>query len=256
MTNEELVLLIQGGNNAHYGELWEQIRRYVAVRAKTFYGNGARFIRCDIDDLIQAGYLAMVDAVETYDPQRASFITHYNFYLRKSFMATAIGVTEKSRNDPIFTALDIDGEIYDDGGVTLEEVIPGNAPDPEQTSIETVYNLELRQALNAAMDRRLTPEEKDVLQRHFMQGQTLKECGEAHGVSTERARQLKERALRKMRSGGTDRALRAFITERTPFYMRISVSRFNMDNYSSVEKIAELRERLANYYINRNSFTG
>ena len=249
MTNEELVLLIKNGDRAYYAELWEQVRLYVKARAKFFYKNGVNFIRCEIDDLIQAGYLAMVDAVETYDPERASFITHFTFYLRTAFIDTAIGCTAKKRNDPLFSALDLYGDVYGDGGTTLEEITPGCAPDPEERSLDAVYNMELRAALYAVMDRNLTPREKDILQRHFMQGQTIKACAEIHGISQQAAAAAQQSALRKMRRN--NRELKSYVDNLTPYYLGIGAKNYHNKGYSPVERLAELRERLEKMYMNR-----
>lgn len=255
MTNEELAVLIRDGRSDLQGVLWEQIEKFVSMKAGIFYRNGAGLIRCEKEDLEQAGFIAMMKAVQDYNPKNGCFLTWYGFFMRRAFMQTAFGLSEKQKRDPLFYAADINGELYEEGGVTLEEITPGNAPDPEQTSLDNVYNLELRSALYAVMDRVLTPREKDVLQRHFVNGETLKACGDVYGLSPEGVRHIKESALRKMRNRGRNKELRDFITERTPYYMRVGVTQFHNSNYSSVERIAEMRERLAKLYIDRHSFT-
>lgn len=252
MTNEELVLLIQQGRSDLIGTLWDQVEKYVCLRAKKFYSNSAGLIRCEVDDLTQAGFIAMTEAVKEYDPERGKFTTFYTFYLKTAFFSTAFGRTERQRRDPLFFATDIDGELYEEGGITLEEVTPGNAPDPEQCGVDTVYNTELSLVLDAVMSRNLTPREKDILQRHFGQGQTIKACAKVYGMSPQAAANAKDAALRKMRRN--NRELRAFIDERTPYFLGIGAAQFNNNNYSPVEKLAEMREKFANMY--RNRFTG
>lgn len=251
MTNEELVLLIQQGNPDHMGELWDQVKKFVYQKANKFYANGAKVIRCEVDDLTQAGFVALTEAVKSYNPERGTFINFYTFYLKTAFLTTAFGRTPRQQKDPLFFAADIDADLYEEGGVTLGEVIPGNAPDPEQCSIDSVYNAELRAVFDAVMDRALTPREKDVLQRHFVQGQTLKECAEVYGITVQATASTKDNALRKMRRNAK---LSAFISERTPYFLGIGAARFNRDGYSPVEKLVEIRQQLTNMY--NNGFTG
>lgn len=250
MTNDELVLLIRDGHKDLTETLWAQVKKFVYKKAYIFYSNGYGFIRCELDDLKQAGFLAMMDAIEKHDPEKGNFLIMLSFCLKTAFITTARGLTEKQQKDPVFYAADIDGEIYDEGGATLEEITPGNAPDPEQCAIENRYNNELHRILEDIMDRRLTSREKDILKRHFIQGQTLKECGQVYGMSMQAAANAKDSALRKMRR--RDRRLNDYINERTPFFLGVSRNSFDRDNYSPVEKIAELRERYAKTYMGKH----
>ncbi len=51
----------------------------------------------------------------------------------------------------------------------------------------------------------LTPREHDVLRRYYDDGDTLRAIGNAHGVSSNRIAQVRNKALRKLR-----RAFRVF----------------------------------------------
>lgn len=63
MTNEELVLKIQSGEQDRLPELWEQVERFVASRAQrlmTLYANGYMTNNggVEFDDLYNSGYIA------------------------------------------------------------------------------------------------------------------------------------------------------------------------------------------------------
>lgn len=68
--------------------------------------------------------------------------------------------------------------------------------------------------LNAMMDR-LSPREADVLRCYFGLGgeerMTLTEIGERYGLTRERVRQIKERALRRMRKASLAKTLAAYL---------------------------------------------
>ena len=66
MTNEELVALIQAGDRDRMGELWQNVERFVWQQAYRRTQQGAE--GDTVEDLYQSGYLALVDAANTYDP--------------------------------------------------------------------------------------------------------------------------------------------------------------------------------------------
>lgn len=67
MTNEELAALIQAGERERIPELWAQVEKYVWKqanrRALSLEGYGG----VTEEDLYQSGFLALLDAVESYD---------------------------------------------------------------------------------------------------------------------------------------------------------------------------------------------
>lgn len=72
MTNEEWAMEIQAGR-AGYGELWEQVRRFIRLQAykyQTLHAGLCERARIELDDLLQCGFLALRDAVEAYGPER------------------------------------------------------------------------------------------------------------------------------------------------------------------------------------------
>ena len=69
-TNEELAVMIQGGRADLVPTLWEQVERFVAKQAHRWFLNNRR--RVEFDDLYQSGFLAMMEAVRTFDPDGGS----------------------------------------------------------------------------------------------------------------------------------------------------------------------------------------
>lgn len=62
MSNEELVLQIQAGDNSLMETLWEQNKALVYTTVKKYAG------LAELDDLIQEGYLGLCNAVESFNP--------------------------------------------------------------------------------------------------------------------------------------------------------------------------------------------
>lgn len=71
MSNEELVALIQGGERNRLPELWGQVERFVAGQARKRLVLSGGLGGVEFGDLYNAGYIALVAAVDTYDPAAA-----------------------------------------------------------------------------------------------------------------------------------------------------------------------------------------
>lgn len=86
MSNEELVALIQAGERDRLSELWEQVERFVALQARQriLFSGGLGGV--EVDDLYQSGYIALVAAVDSYDPATGrSFIGWLSLALKTAF---------------------------------------------------------------------------------------------------------------------------------------------------------------------------
>ena len=124
MSNEELVALIQAGDRDRIVELWHQVRRMVYKQAARWAGLGGT----TIEDLTQAGFIAMLRAVDTYDPTKAKFSTYLFQRLRAEFSAATGQHTKQARLDPLQNAVSLDSPLTDDDDSdTFADLIPDPA---------------------------------------------------------------------------------------------------------------------------------
>ncbi len=105
----------------------------------------------------------------------------------------------------------LDTPIADDEGTeTLDELIPDEEmPSPERAAVEMLFHEEL----TAIVDRLPARDAQILRWRYGLEGanpQTLAEIGETLGVSRERARQLEERALKRLREAWGKKALQFY----------------------------------------------
>jgi len=105
MTNEELAIEIKTGNKSACAQLWEQVRYFIKKTAFRYYNalqlSGREYIP-DADDFISEGYIAMLEAVKYYSPEKDyRYITYLNKTLKKAFAAVAGLRTSKMRNEPL-----------------------------------------------------------------------------------------------------------------------------------------------------------
>ena len=124
MTNEEWAMEIQAGR-AGYGELWEQVRRFIRLQAykyQTLHAGLCERAGVELDDLLQCDFLALRDAVEAYDPERGYKLPTYIRYPLQNRFHDATGIRGNRKRDPLNLAVRLDAPIGDaDGDATLGE---------------------------------------------------------------------------------------------------------------------------------------
>ena len=85
-------------------------------------------------------------------------------------------------------------------------MLVGDAAAPDEALVNDSARADVEQALGA-----LAPREAEVVRLYFGIGQeqplTLDEIGQRYGLTRERVRQIKERALRRLRQAGRREAL-------------------------------------------------
>lgn len=127
MTNEELVSSIQTDPISERGrllELWAQTRRMVlkqVPRWVSYHSNGV-----DAEDLEQSGFIALMRAVDTYDPTAGcAFSTWYHNFILKEFTIATGRRTEKQQFDLLNAAVSLDAPITDagDGNLSLGDTV-------------------------------------------------------------------------------------------------------------------------------------
>lgn len=80
MTNEQLVIRIQAGDNIAENmlQLWQQNKGYIYKVAHAYRDYGEE------DDLIQEGYFGLSEAVDHYSPEEGTlFITYAGYWIRR-----------------------------------------------------------------------------------------------------------------------------------------------------------------------------
>jgi RNA polymerase sigma factor (sigma-70 family) len=124
VSNEELVALIQAGDRDRIVELWHQVQRMVYAQATRWAGLGGT----TIEDLTQAGFIAMLRAVDTYDPTKAKFSTYLFRRLRAELSAATGYNSKRSWFDPLQSAVSLDAPLTDDDDSdTFADLIPDPA---------------------------------------------------------------------------------------------------------------------------------
>ena len=124
----------------------------------------------------------------------------------------------------------------EDDDITLEDTLTAEG-DQYEDVIDKIQREQLSDTIWSCVDD-LKPQHASVIKGHFREGKTLKECGESLGVSTERARQLEQGAIRELRKSKYSKRLRPFLTEQGAYTIGL---KFN--GIGAFERVGSSQER-------------
>ena len=229
MTNEELAVRIQNGHTELYADLWTQVCKIVKIKAERYsrklHENGRRMDPEDfVDDLVQAGYFAVVAAVKYYDQSEEwKFTTYLDRTLKTAFRQAAGART--SKRDPLDAALYLDAPCGEDDEETMLAFVADLSGDMEQID-ESVYIWELREALDDALSI-LTDREREVLTLRYLLGVNYSVQAENRGVSRNGIALVAKEAFEKIRRN------RHIMTKLAEFMPQYDYDPFRFTGYGS-----------------------
>ena len=248
MSNEELVAAIKRGED-RMGELWKQIEMLVKWKANRVMGALEARGGCGVvfEDLHQSGYLALVEAVETYDPAAGAFSTWFMYYLRNAFAEATGYRTKRGQNEPLNNSFSLDKTVDDESdGTPFGEFVPDPKATATMLSIEEkLWREQLHEALEEALAA-LPEQSAEVLRLRHYRGLTLADVGEIHGTTAERIRQMENKAIRQLRKPSIACHLRPFYD--FDFYCGTGLGAFQhtgmsiQERYLVIEEEAQERE--------------
>lgn len=214
MTNEELAVLIQQGEEGYTAQLWEQVERFIEQRARRYVKN---FIERDFDkeDLYQAGYFAMLEAVKYYSPEKGiKFLTILTKTLKKAFAVVA-GI-RSSRRDTTFYTISLDAPATNDEDATpLSDLVSDETAQVPFIEVELSDHISYtRRLITSSLERLLNDRERQLIRLVYLEGLSLTRAGELAGyTSKQAASQACQRAILRLRCSSAARGLRAALAE-------------------------------------------
>ena len=157
--------------------LVEENMGFVIAMAKQYANKGVA-----LDDLVSEGYIGLIKAAEKYDSSKGAKFTSYAAnYVRQSIVH-ALGINDCPLNGSASTRL---------------EGMAGNEEETDNRAEHVTVMGDIADALNMLNER-----ERTVIAHCYGVGKpmmTLAEIGEEMGLSRERVRQIRKKAIRHLR---------------------------------------------------------
>ena len=223
--NNMLAQLARRGNEAALAQLWEINRPVLHTMFWRWYDRNrsiADAAGLTLEDFEQEGFFAVKRAAEYHDPEKGSFLTALQYFVKHQireatigghgrYMTTEEGKTVRLPADPLSSASSLDEQLpSDDDDRTIADMVadPAAVQAFEDTE-EALYLEQLRAILDKALAM-LPEQQREVVRGRFFEKLTLKQAGECVGVSASRAAQLEAYGLRALRRNAS---LRRFYGE-------------------------------------------
>jgi len=219
MTNEELAVMVQEDPKRRrelLPILWENVRGILYGKARGFYARHRESCTrrgVELADVDACLWEVLLDAAAAYNPEREALFVSYLSYPFKNRVSELLGIrTERGRMEPLNRAdslnrpLDADDS---DGGELLDLVSDPGAAFLEDLLDDLNAEQEAR-ILHEAVNR-LPDQLREIITGYYFEGQTLAALAATQGVSFERIRQRRRKALEQLRK---DRHLRLVCADR------------------------------------------
>lgn len=213
MTNEELVMEIKNGHSEHIVTLWLKIQRLITYWAYSWMLRGGERLNrlCDVDDLVQSGYFAMLTAIRYYHEDCGyRFVTGLGYIVRNEFARTAFGTRTKRAQSVVLNSVSIDAPI--DPGCDSDAVLLNLFPDPAalqafEDADQIMTDEAVHKMLEDIMSIRLTPLQHKTMQAVFFDGIPMNKYAEQRGVGHQAVSKTVDEACYILRSDSRIRHL-------------------------------------------------
>lgn len=153
MTTNEIAAAVQAGQ-ADCLELWTSVRRFAYDRAYRWARATDGRSGMELEDFMQCAFLALVEAMESWDRGKGAFLTLYGLKLKTAFTEAAGLRTERDKHDPLRTAVPLDAPLTDNDGdpFTLSDIVPDPAA---VAAINDVAELDFQQRRRKSLEMAL-----------------------------------------------------------------------------------------------------
>ena len=213
-SNEELAKAVQAGDAELVEVLWDQVEGLVKWKAQRLMNTmelQGNVRGLEFDDLLQTGFVAMMDAVQTFNPECGSFSTWFTYHIQNAFAAASGYKTKRNRSDPLNSAVSLDLPLSEDpDGGSLKDLVPDSSATDALNAVEDkIWHDQLHNTLEKLLAE--LPEKSSlVLRLRYYEKKSLAAVGNAFDVGPEMVRQLERQALRALRKPRNARQLLPF----------------------------------------------
>lgn len=164
MKDEELITLIKNGDGAAADYIIEKYKKLINLKVGKYFIIGA-----EKEDIIQEGMIGIFKAIKNFDASKEnSFKSFANMCIERQLI-TAIKTSNRQKHMPLNSYLSLNGTAFseDEDTEVLEVFNSKFIEDP----LETITKKEYYASIENAIDKSLSPFEKQVLKK-FINGES------------------------------------------------------------------------------------
>ena len=211
----ELSQRIRKGDQKALEKLTRANLRFVVSVAKQYQNQGL-----SLPDLINEGNLGLIKAAEKFDETRGfKFISYAVWWIRQSILqalaeqSRMIDIPQDKISDTLRVSgrhVSVDAPFVEGEDNSLLDVIPNDdSPMADRGLVNESLSTEIERSLQI-----LTTREREIIKSFFgigCQEMTLEEIGERLDLTRERVRQIKEKAIRKLKKPSASKLLKTYL---------------------------------------------
>ena len=195
MTVNELAIAAKT-DKQHMEPLWLDVYKLICKWANPYRAQDGSSNRYEVDDLIQSAYPALLAAVDAYPPDCPYQFTTYLFHHCQNAFREVMGLRTRKRAPQ---TVPLETPVAD--GLAIVDMIPDNSAVEAFAAAENgIYNAQLRQALNNAIQTLPSPQQGIINGIHF-QGRTRTELAALQGCTYGVINAQLTQAMRALRRG-------------------------------------------------------
>ena len=194
----------------------------------------------DYEDVVQAGFIGLMNAAATFDHKAGAWSNWAGFYIRRE-MRMAIGIDKKR-----FDTISIDAPVMEGEEISLGDMIPDESL-PEMDA--NIMRGELVAAVRDAVESLAVPEERKALKLVYLDGLTASEAARRLDVNKKELEKFVRSGKGKIRKDKRLQKALPELDELTRFYARKGVEAFNRDHTSVVEAAVIWRDEKLREFV-------
>ena len=189
----------------------------------------------DMEDLLQAAALGLLEAQKTYNPEKGCTFLSWSYAPIRYAMLELLGYRDKNRTIPPAALIPLDAKISEDSEDTLLDSIPDLSRPFDECICEKEAQEETAAEVRAAVARMKSDRQREVIRRVYLEEQKREQAAAEMGITTKAVYALDRDGRSCLRK---DRELRNYVM---PFFT-VGLQRFQSSWTSSVEMAVFWRE--------------
>lgn len=214
MTNEQLAVLIQQGNNELLPLLWENTSCLIYKKCGQYwraYSDKFKRLGYDLSDLKQEGFIILLQALKYYNSDKSYKFSTYLNYAAKNVLSRII-----NNNDALsqVNTLSLEQPIDEDkdGDLFLSDIISDSGIEGEFDEVERrILYLPLHQIIDS-----LPEAERKAITAYYLENKTYQEIAQESGKTKEEIKSTVQKGLRILRKGEILRQLKENFMSEVP----------------------------------------